>query len=245
MRLAVMQPYFFPYLGHFGLVAACDHWVVFDTCQYAPRTWMNRNRLLHPAGGWGWATAPLRTSSTGLRTWQAEVADLDAARRSLLGRISHLRRLAPFHGAVTALVEEVFDGAGPSLVDLNVRGLAAVCRMIGLPFRYSVLSRLELDLPAAMGPGEWAPAICAALGATEYVNPAGGRALFDPADFARRGIRLTFSQPRTFAYPTPGASFVPDLSILDALLWNPPEVVGAAARACVTVDAGEVARPAC
>ena len=84
--------------------------------------------------------------------------------------MSHLRRLAPFHGAVTALIEEVFDGAGPSLVDLNVRGLTLVCRTIGLPFQHSVLSRLGLDLPAvmgsaAMGPGDWAPAICAALGA--------------------------------------------------------------------------------
>ena len=241
MRLAIMQPYFFPYLGHFGLMAACDHWVVFDTCQYAPRTWMNRNRLLHPAGGWNWATVPLRTSSTGLRTWEAELTDPDAARRSLLGRMSHLRRLAPFHGAVTALIEEVFDGAGPSLVDLNVRGLTVVCRTIGLPFRHSVLSRLGLDLPAAMGsaamgPGDWAPAICAALGATGYVNPAGGRALFDPAEFARRGIGLHFAQPRPFTYPTPGAAFVPDLSILDALLWNPPEVVGNAARACAGVS---------
>ena len=92
-----------------------------------------------------------------------------------------------------------------------------------------------------MRPGEWAPAISAALGATEYINPDGGRALFDVADFARRGIRLTFAQPRAFTYPTPGAGFVPDLSVLDALLWNPPEVVGAAARACMTVDAGGLA----
>lgn len=51
MRLAIMQPYFFPYLGHFSLIAASDAWIVFDVRQYTPRTWMNRNRILHPTGG--------------------------------------------------------------------------------------------------------------------------------------------------------------------------------------------------
>lgn len=236
MRLGIMQPYFFPYLGHFALIAACDRWVVFDTCQYAPRSWMNRNRVLHPAGGWHWATAPLRNGSIHIRACDALLADPAAACRALLGRLSHLRCTAPHFDAVAALVGEVFHGAGPSLVALNVRALDAVCRYIGLPFPHAVLSGLALDLPGRMAPGGWAPAICAALGATSYVNPAGGRALFDPADFARHGIALQFAEARPFTYATPGAAFVPDLSILDALLWNPPGAVLAAVQGgvCVT-----------
>jgi hypothetical protein len=34
MKLGIMQPYFFPYLGHFALIAAVDEWVVFDVTQY-------------------------------------------------------------------------------------------------------------------------------------------------------------------------------------------------------------------
>lgn len=47
-----MQPYFFPYLGRFSLIAECDEWIVFDTSQYTKRNWINRNRVLHPAAGW-------------------------------------------------------------------------------------------------------------------------------------------------------------------------------------------------
>lgn len=236
MRLGIMQPYFFPYLGHFALIAACDRWVVFDTCQYAQRSWMNRNRVLHPAGGWAWATAQLCNGSIHIRACDALLADPATTCRTLLGRLSHLRRLAPHHGAVAALIEDVFHGAGPSLVALNIRALDAVCRYIGLPFPHATLSSLGLTLPDRMAPGGWAPAICGALGATSYLNPAGGRALFDPAEFARHGTTLRFAEARPFIYAAPGAAFVPDLSILDVLLWNPPGAVLAAVRSGVRIS---------
>lgn len=58
MRLGIMQPYFFPYPGHFALIAHVDQWLVFDITQYTPKTWMNRNRILHPRGG-GTTSLPL------------------------------------------------------------------------------------------------------------------------------------------------------------------------------------------
>ena len=51
MRLGIMHPFFFPYLGHFALIAAVDQWIVFDVTQYTPKTWMNRNPILQPDTG--------------------------------------------------------------------------------------------------------------------------------------------------------------------------------------------------
>lgn len=229
VRLAIMQPYFFPYLGHFSLVAACDEWIVFDVSQYTKRSWMTRNRVLHPGGGWQWVGVPLAQASMHMRTADAQLLDPAGACRRLLGQLSHYRR-APHHAAVAGLVEEVFAGAGSSLVELNVRGLAAVCRFIGLPFRYRVASALDLDLPPEPGAGGWAPGICSALGATDYVNPAGGQGLFDPAEFARRGIGLQFLQAWPFAYGTGRFRFEAGLSILDVLMWNEPGAVLDAVR---------------
>src|SRR5690606_41900370 len=50
-RLGIMQPYFFPYLGYFSLIAATDRWIVFDPVQYIRKGWMNRNRVLKQGGG--------------------------------------------------------------------------------------------------------------------------------------------------------------------------------------------------
>ncbi|NER65066.1 WbqC family protein, partial [Pseudomonas sp. MAFF212427] len=41
-----MQPYFFPYLGYFQLIAAADCFVVYDNVQFIKRGWIERNRYL-------------------------------------------------------------------------------------------------------------------------------------------------------------------------------------------------------
>ena len=61
--------------------------------------------------------------------------------------------------------------------------------------------------------------------ANVYVNPAGGRELFDPGDFAKCGVALEFLDFTPFVYETPGYGFESSLSILDVLMWNASGVV--------------------
>lgn len=222
--VGIMQPYFFPYLGHFALIAHTDAWVVFDITQYTPKTWMNRNRLLHPNGGPNWVSVPLVKSSISITTAQARVADMAGTARSVLGKLSHYRRRAPHYEAVVALVNRVFDlpAGDDSLVHLNVAGLREVCAYLKLPFAPRICSELALDLPTDLGPGDWALEIATRLGADRYVNPLGGRALFDGARYATRGVQLEFLQIPSFSYASDPWEPVPDLSIIDVLMWNEP-----------------------
>ena len=237
MRLGVMQPYFFPYLGHFALIANVDEWIVFDVTQYTPKTWINRNRVLHPTSGANWVSVPLKNSSISIRIRDARVLDLADAAKSALGKLSHYRRQAPFARQVEEIVEAAFaaKGVGDSLVNLDVAGLDAVCAYLGVPFRRTICSEMNLPLPEHMGPGEWAPAIAALVGAETYVNPIGGRALFTTDEFAKRGVKLEFLKTEDFVYETGPFTFVPNLSILDVLMWNGPEVVREALRRVATV----------
>jgi len=81
---------------------------------------------------------------------------------------------------------------------------------------------MNLALPEITDPGHWALEISTALGATEYLNPPGGRDLFNAAEFSARGIKLTIQEPVEFAYSCPGYKFVPNLSIIDVMMWNSP-----------------------
>jgi hypothetical protein len=240
MRVAIMQPYFFPYLGHFGLIASVDEWIVFDVTQYTPRSWINRNRVLHPKVGWNHVSVPLSNSSISIEIHQARILDAASARTSVLGKLSHYRRAAPHYGSVVSIVEEAFaNPTDDSLVHLNVRGLEAVCRRLEIPFRFRILSELGLELPDNPGAGGWAPIVCERLGAASYVNPAGGRALFDPADFARRGVELLFAETEPLSYATGPFKFEPALSILDVLMWNAPEKIAAWLREHTRLTLGE------
>jgi hypothetical protein len=221
-----MQPYFFPYLGHFALIAQTDAWVVFDVTQYTPKTWMNRNRVLHPKEGWQYLSVPLANSSISIKTCEAQVLDLADARRSVLGKLTHYRRKAPYYRAVEQLVREAMtEERDPSLVRLNVKGLSAVCDYLDLKFDYRICSELDLSLPEKLPPGGWAPAICAKLGASGYVNPIGGRELFDAHDFEVHNVKLEFLSFEGFEYETQPYQFEPGLSIIDVLMWNSPATV--------------------
>jgi hypothetical protein len=241
MRAGIMQPYFFPYLGYFALIQRCDTWVVFDVTQYTPKTWMNRNRVLHPTESWNWVTVPLANSSNSIRIQEAQVLDADKARSSALGKLSHYRNRAPYWREVNELLEASFDEAADgSLVALDVSALRAVCAYLGIGFEPLVCSELGLDLSSVDHPGGWAPAVSSALGADAYLNPVGGRQLFKPAEFRERGIALEFLEFPTFEYDTRSYVFEPNLSVLDVLMWNDARSVRSALAAATITPAAEL-----
>ncbi|CUH49826.1 WbqC family protein [Ruegeria atlantica] len=226
MRLGVMQPYFFPNLAHFALIAATDKWIVFDVTQYARKTWISRNRILHPTSGWQYVSVPLARSTIHMNIHEAKLADPTAFHQSLRGKLDHYKKSAPYHAEVLDVIDRSFsDLKDDALTTLNVGGLTAVCDYLNIPFDFQVCSSLALDFPGRMGPGDWAPFISRKLNATCYINPAGGRDLFEPLDFTNHDIDLRFARFGEFTYKTPGYDFMPGLSIIDVLMWNDPQVV--------------------
>lgn len=238
MRFGIMQPYFFPYLGHFALIANVDSWVVFDVTQYTPKSWISRNRVLHPAAGTNWINVPLKNSSRSIKIHEAKILNLNAAAESTVGKLSHYRRRAPFFGKVEELVKAAFAACGDddSLVNLNVKGLDIVCEYLGIPFQRRICSQMSLPFPVEMGAGDWAPEICRLAGATSYLNPISGKALFDGKKFEEIGVSLAFLSMAEFKYDTGPFEFIPHLSIIDVLMWNSPETVRNAIKMCASIE---------
>ncbi len=225
MKLGIMQPYFAPYPGYFDLISQCDEWIVFDTAQYIRHGWVNRNRILHPTTGWQYVIVPLQKQARETAIMDTRIAADNSWRARILGQLQHYRGKAPHFGEVVELVTQVLADNTPSLSRLNVLLMQRCCERLGIRFNFRIFSEMKLALPEISDPGQWALEISAAVGATEYINPPGGKDLFKPADFAARGITLTIQQPSSLRYETPGYDFVPDLSILDALMWNSPDAI--------------------
>jgi hypothetical protein len=225
MKLGIMQPYFFPYLGYFELIRRTDEWIVFDTAQYIRHGWVNRNRVLHPKSGAQYIKVPIKHCVRETPIKEIEIADRDELRPRILGQIEHYKKRAPYYRETTALVDECLSGDEISLSRLNVSILDRLCRHLDIPFRCRVFSEMQLPLGPVEGPGDWALRISEALGAGEYVNPPGGVDLFDPRKFAASGIRLTLQKLIDFTYECRGYEFEPYLSIIDVLMWNPCEKV--------------------
>jgi hypothetical protein len=227
MRLGIMQPYFFPYIGYFDLIYRTDRWVVFDTAQYIRHGWVNRNRILHPNEGWLYITVPTKSHHRDTPINRIRIREDGRWRDTIRGQLTHYTNKAPYFDPVFDLVSSCLNDSQGSLARLNVRSLSRVCEYLDIPFRHSLFSEMDLDLGPIEAPGDWALRIAEAMGATEYVNPPGGADLFDRSKFETAGIRLTIQQPVDFVYPCDGYEYEPNLSIVDVLMWNPPEAVRA------------------
>lgn len=221
MIVGVMQPYFLPYFEHFRLLAACDRWIVFDIAQFTRKSWMTRNRILNREKGTAYISLPVRHSGLDTAIKDAALDDTQDWRRKLLDRLRVYEKEAPGYRAVTAGLAEALTGDFATVAEVNVALLRWACGELGITTPIEMCSDLAIAFPEDCGPGEWALHVAKAAGATEYRNPSGGRALFDPALYARHGITLSFHEHRPRTYATGSFAFVPDLSVIDWMMWNP------------------------
>lgn len=227
MRIGMMQPYFFPYLGYFGLIDATDHWIVFDTPQYIRRGWVNRNRVLsNGPSGWKYARVPVAGCDFKTPIRDVRIATRESWQRDLLNNLDAYRiRRAPYYQQTVAFLQDTLALETESLTDLLLHCLQSCCQHLGLPFRCEKFSSLDLQLPAVAGPGDWALETCRALGATQYINPPGGRGIFEPDRFEAAEIHLQFLEASLPVYDQGRAEFLPGLSVIDALMWNTTDTV--------------------
>lgn len=229
MRLGMMQPYFFPYVGYFSLIHATDCWVVFDTAQYRRRAWVNRNRMLSDnKEGWSYIRIPVAHSPRETRISDIRIDDTQAWIDQLIDQLQIYRQRRAPHYA------DVIDWLKPTLhktLDIDGPGdfsrtliclLQETCRYINLPFPYQIFSQMNLNLPAQLPAGEWALEVARLLGAETYINAPGGRELFAPRQFLEAQIKLQILGPRLTTYRQGRTEFIPGLSILDLLMWNSP-----------------------
>jgi len=227
MMLGVMQPYFFPYLGYFDLINRSDRWIVFDTPQYMREGWVNRNRILHSRQGWQYIIVPLKKHCRETLINEVEAVDFPDWRRKIINQFTDYRGRAPFYRATIALLEDSLAGDERNLSRINVRCLGSICRYLGIKWNPEIFSHMDLRLGPVESTADWALRISQAAQATDYLNPPGGAALYDPARFAQHGIRLHIQEDFNFEYECPGWSYVPKLSVLDALMWATPSHIKA------------------
>ena len=221
MRLAIMQPYFLPYIGYFQLMSSADMFVVYDDLQYTKRGWINRNRIL-VNGADSYITIALRSASDFLDIRQRELSP-DFDRMALLNRLRGAYLRAPFFGQTMEIISEVIENPASDLFTYLRDSLDSVSRHVGVTTTMVPSSKVPVE-PGMRGQDR-VLAICHALGADSYVNASGGRALYAHADFAAEGIELSFIDTLPFDYPQFGGPFVPSLSIVDVLMYNDIERV--------------------
>jgi WbqC-like protein family len=223
MKLAIMQPYLFPYIGYFQLINAADKFVVYDNIQFTKKGWINRNRIL-VNGKDEYITLPLKKDSDFLNIDERKLADTFKTERiRILRKISGSYSKAPEFNTVYALIESVFNNNEEGLFSFIYQSLLAVCNYLDIKTEFVISSTLPID--HLLRSQDKVIAICKALHATEYINPAGGVDLYSKENFRQNNIELNFIKATAFEYKQFSNEFIPWLSIIDVLMFNPKEKV--------------------
>lgn len=217
MRVAVVQPSYIPWKGYFDLIAAVDHFVLYDDVQYTRRDWRNRNRVKGPDGP-VWLTIPVRTRGAYRQTIDAvEIAD-PAWAESHWATLRRLYAAAPCFDAYGAQVERLFQAATSDklLVDVCERFTRACCAWLGLGTPITRASALHPEGART----ERLVSVCSRLGATEYLSGPSARDYLNEELFAAASIDVTWADYSGYPeYPQLHGQFVHEVTVLD-LLFN-------------------------
>ena len=187
-RVAVMQPYLFPYAGYYRLFAQVDEFVSFDCVQFPRRGRVHRTEVPGPDGVPEWLTLPLRRQPRDIRIRDLEFAH--DARKTLDSRLGRLDWLADAKGPSADRVRELLYGRLESVSDFLHRSIDLTLDLLGIHSRITRSSTLDID-PALKGQDR-VIAIVNHIGGTDYLNSPGGRALYDHDVFSSHGLRLSF-----------------------------------------------------
>lgn len=186
-RIAIMQSYFLPYAGYFRLMCDVDAFVMLNAAQFPKHGWVHRNRLRDDLGRLQWLTLPL--APVPLATTIANIRYAEDAEKILAKTSRRFAACRQPHEHTIGLVERAMSVSGTPIATIEAL-LSGTAAVLGLTA--PLVRDTELSLPPDLAGQERIFAICAALGADVYVNALGGRHLYDPAEFAKRGLKLEF-----------------------------------------------------
>jgi hypothetical protein len=218
-RIAIMQPYFFPYQGYFNLLSAVDAFVLLDDVQFVRRSWINRNRLIDQSGVEWTFTIPVSKASQEARISEMLISEVFDS-KSLCRRIESNYRSKPnFDDGYDLLIKAISQGDfNPSLLSFLKHSL--VLLMDYLKIDTKILLSSEIDPDSKFKSSERIIHICKQLNATEYLNLPGGVNLYDHSEFRNSNLKLSFIQPSLRIYDQ-ASEFIPGLSILDMIFSIP------------------------
>lgn len=222
MKIAIMQPYFFPYIGYFQLINRVDKFIFYDDVNFIKRGWINRNRLFL-AGSIRYITVPLSGASQFEKINKIHVKFDHKWIASTLDSIRQSYHRAPFYGRIHNLIETVLHAHDGTISNLSIRSVIEVLQYLGIE-KDMVKSSVCYNNQEMKGSARILD-ICTRENAKEYWNLPGGRNLYREDEFLKEGIKLKFLEVRLEPYKQFTPDFVPGLSILDVLMFNDREKV--------------------
>lgn len=218
-KVAIMQPYFFPYIGYYQLVNESDVFVFYDDVNYINKGYIDRNTILTKNG-------PLRFSiSVPGKSQNKLINELDFSHdvKKLLKTIEQSYRNAPYFNDVFPLVKEVVSSKNRSVAFICSNSVIRVLEYLNIEKK--IVFSSDIDYERDDGSAQKLLSITKILGGSVYVNSPGGRKLYSKEFFEENMIKLEFIDSEIVSYRQFSEEFEKNLSMIDVLMWNDKDTI--------------------
>ncbi len=218
MRLAIMQPYFLPYIGYFQLLNAVDEFILYDNIQFSKKGWVQRNRILRQ-GNEQLFSLPLKKDSDYLNINQRFLADSYPKEKiKILRKIKSAYIRAPHFVKVQPIIEACFDFDDWNLFNFIFNSIEIIRNYLQIETNLIISS--DININESLSGRDRVISLCKVMKSKKYINAVGGQKLYDKNYFAKFDIDLQFINTKYFSYKQFDNEFVPNLSIIDLMMFN-------------------------
>lgn len=221
MKIGIMQPYLFPYIGYYQLIKAVDTFVIYDDVNYIKQGWINRNRIL-VNGIENMFSIPLKGGPSQSKKIN-EMEFLDNTIIKLLRTIEQSYKKSPYFSEVYPLITNILTYEESNMAKFLRYSLNMVMEHLEINTRVLVSSEIEKN--NSLKGADKGIDICKQLKATNYINAIGGQELYSKEIFAENGLILNFIETKPIVYPQFKNQFIPWLSIIDVMMFNSVEKI--------------------
>lgn len=216
MKLAIMQPYFCPYIGYFQLINTVDKFIIYDDVQYIKRGWINRNYIL-VNGKRNLFTLSVSGASQSKNINQLKLHS-NKEKRKLVKTLKHAYSNVPYFDEVNPLFKKIILNDEMDLVSYIEFSLKQINKYLNIDTKLLLSSNINKN-DNLKGQNKILN-ICKNLNAKHYINPIGGKKIYSKKKFKANNIKLNFLKSKDIKYKQFDNTFVPKLSIIDVLMFN-------------------------
>ena len=216
-KIAVMQPYFMPYIGYWQLVNAVDEYVIFDDVNYINRGWINRNKIFY-SGAVRYIHLPVLSVSQNKKINELRMSEDEEAYRKILNIVAMAYKKAPYYEIAIELLEEILLYPEKNAAKYLTHSIEVIAKYLEMKTKFLYSSEIQKDVFQVSGGQEKILEICMKRQADCYINAVGGKELYSKNEFAEKGVKLEFLHPleEKLRY----RQFDKNLSIIDVMMFN-------------------------
>jgi len=197
MKIAIMQPYFLPYIGYFQMINSVDTFVFYDNVTFIKGGWINRNKIK----GGTLFTIPIKKQSSNRLIRDTEIVWNNRKINTLLKTIQQTYSKSPYFNEVFSIIEDLINSQPNTISELAISSITQFSKYMGINTKFKMASKENYK--KSEDKVSRIVDICKTEEIDHYINPIGGQSLYDKSTFKSYGVKLNFIQTK------------PSLSIID------------------------------